>query len=630
MELKDANGVATGQWAVAYVGANAGDIVPLLGVFNSDGTRPAGITGDTVVSSRPGDAGYVTTSPMEITTHMAASNGRLAVVWSANSQISGGERDLFMRVFSNDLKTSVAEFRVNASVINDQVAPKVAALADGSFLVTWAGEHAADGQDGDNYYDVYMQRFTADASGNWSPASAADQLVTNLFDKRMSAVYNYSDSDASSRDVAQQLDVVGLAGGGWVVTYLDRGKSDTNVDRNVLGNIYDAAGNLVRGNIQLATAYSGTQEYYPTLSPLANGGFAASWTSDNKLMGDASGTGTYLRYFDETGNVIGLDEFQAGRAAIAVEPQLLVGGSTEANQANANAAAADPTFVPGVDGLLSQGDETNLWKAEVTILELRPNDVLTVDTAVASNAGITATWDATAGTMLLVFSAATTIDGIEATLRTVKYSGGASATAGERTIEFVLTDNYGATSTLQSVIDVESPALTRIGTAGNDNLVGANGNDGLIGYGGIDTLSGGDGDDRLYVSDPAVRGQYDGGQGTDTLVLAFSSAQTLNLSALNGHAHGIERLNLGNNTFTANNIKLRIDDVASITSILDTGVSRLLVQGDTADSVDVAHTLGFKTDIGKVASFDGVDYVIYASPTTNIQLWLQQGIQVTV
>jgi Ca2+-binding RTX toxin-like protein len=54
----------------------------------------------------------------------------------------------------------------------------------------------------------------------------------------------------------------------------------------------------------------------------------------------------------------------------------------------------------------------------------------------------------------------------------------------------------------------------------NDNLTGAGGNDRLYGGGGVDVLSGGDGDD-VIILDGAIGfgGTFDGGAGTDTLLL---------------------------------------------------------------------------------------------------------------
>ena len=269
---------------------------------------------------------------------MASSNGRFAVVWSdawGDSANSGGDQSLdavYMQIFSNDGTKLGSEIQVNIETTNNQSAPKIAALSDGSFLVTWVDNHLSA-----TTYDVYMQRFAADGSR----LSSADQLVTGGFTTGNQGVYGTANAER-----AQQHDVIALAGGGWVVSFVDNSTGTGIGTRNVLANIYDAAGNLMSSNLQLAGVFSGTDEYYPSLAPLANGGFVASWTSTNLVMGDTSGTGTYMRYFDESGNVRSLSEFEAGGTPVAIEPGMLVGGSTNADAYNQalGSAVADQVY----------------------------------------------------------------------------------------------------------------------------------------------------------------------------------------------------------------------------------------------------------------------------------------------
>jgi len=618
VELKDATGASTGQWVMLYIGRAGTRMQPQLGIFKANGDD-ALLDPDVVVSSHGATSatgqGLISTGAWESTAHMASSNGRFAVVWSdawGDSANSGGDQSLdavYMRIFSNDGKPLGLDFKVNIETTNNQSAPKIAALSDGSFLVTWVDSHVSA-----TTYDVYMQRFAADGTR----LSSADQLVTGGFTSGNQGVYGTLNAER-----AQQHDVVALVGGGWVVSYVD----NSTGTRNVLANIYDAAGNLMTSKLQLASVFSGTEEYYPTLAALSNGGFVASWTSTNKVLGDTSGTGAYMRYFDESGNVRSFSEFEAGGSAIVIEPGMLVGGSTNADAYNLDRKAADPTFDIPTDGMSANYDApSTLWKAEVNILNYQQGDVLGWDAAKAAAAGITATYDG-AGHLVMLFGAATTINGIEALLRSVTYSGGATPVAGDRAIEFALIDKAGSTTTQESGITVESPALGLTGTAGNDVLTGANGNDGIFAMGGIDTVSAGNGDDRIYVSNPALSGQYQGGQGFDTLVLDFTGTQSVNLSALVGHAYGIERLDLGNTSFAANSTSLRIDNLSNVTSIVDAGVTHLLVQGSSTDSVTLANSLNL-TKVA-VTSQDYVYFDIYQAAGNDIQLWLQQGMAVT-
>jgi hypothetical protein len=614
VELKDAAGASTGQWVMLYIGKTAtAPMQPQFGIFKANGDD-ALLTPDVVVSDHglTASQGLLTTGAQESTAHMAAGKGRFAVVWS-DSVHAGADQSgevAYLRIFSNDGTKLGTEIQVNVQTANNQSAPKVAALADGSFLVTWVSNHAVS-----TAYDVYMQRFAADGTR----LSSDDQLVTGGFTSGNQGIYG----TATTAEHAQQHDVVALAGGGWVVSYVD----NSTGTRNVMANIYDAAGNLLTSKVQLASVFSGTEEYYPTLTALSNGGFVASWTSTNTVSGDISGTGTYVRYFDESGNVHSFGEFEPGGSPIAIEPNMLVGGSANADAYNLARKSADPTFDIPTDGMSANVDSpSTLWKAEVNILNYQQGDLLGWDSVVAAGAGITASYDG-AGHLVMLFNAATTINGIEALLRTVTYSGGATPAAGDRDIQFALVDKAGATTTQVSGITVESPALGLTGTAGDDVLTGENGSDGIVAMGGIDIVHGGNGDDRIYVSNTALTGQYYGDQGTDTLVLNFTGTQSVNLSALSGHAHGIERIDLGNTSFVTNSTSLRIDDLSNITSIVDSGVSRLMVQGSTTDSVTLATSL----NLAKVAvtSQDHVYFDIYQAAGNDVQLWLQQGMAVS-
>jgi hypothetical protein len=245
----------------------------------------------------------------------------------------------------------------------------------------------------------------------------------------------------------------------------------------------------------------------------------------------------------------------------------------------------------------------------------------------ASGAGIKVTYDG-AGHLVMEFGAATTLNGIESVMRTVTYSGGAVPAAGDRAIEFALIDKAGAITTQESGITVESPALSVNGTTtGSEVLTGGNGNDGLVTHGGVHTVHGGNGDDHIYESNTALSGQYYGDSGFDTLVLDFSGNQNVNLGALVGLAHGIERIDLGNTSFKTNSTNLQIDDLASVAAITDAGVHRLLVQGGTGDSISLARSL----QLAKVAasSQDHVNFDIYQAAGSDVQLWLQHGLAVS-
>ena len=124
--------------------------------------------------------------------------------------------------------------------------------------------------------------------------------------------------------------------------------------------------------------------------------------------------------------------------------------------------------------------------------------------------------------------------------------------------------------------------VTTTGTAAAEMLIGGSSDDVLTGGGGADVFHAGAGDDRLIVSDLSFR-LADGGNGTDTLVLA-DAGLSLNLvdPLVAAKLEGIERIDL---TGTGNDV--RISQIAVLGGIGEVvgGKHILTVLGDGNDTV---------------------------------------------
>ena len=88
----------------------------------------------------------------------------------------------------------------------------------------------------------------------------------------------------------------------------------------------------------------------------------------------------------------------------------------------------------------------------------------------------------------------------------------------------------------------------------------------------------------------------------------------------------IERIELGNNGFTANASFLQIDSFADVSSVLDAGATRLTIQGSANDAVLLKDSLHFNKVGAAEENFAHFD--IYQAAGSDIQLWLQQGLSV--
>jgi len=110
-------------------------------------------------------------------------------------------------------------------------------------------------------------------------------------------------------------------------------------------------------------------------------------------------------------------------------------------------------------------------------------------------------------------------------------------------------------------IDPTENADVILGGTGNDSILGLGGNDTIQSGGGRDTINGGDGDDVIIINAPPAGGSsYDGGAGTDTLVLKTAASVDI---------PGVGPLILTQTTSTTNFEKLKFDtDVGSLNRAL--------------------------------------------------------------
>ncbi|MBL8396715.1 MAG: hypothetical protein JNL84_01030, partial [Candidatus Accumulibacter sp.] len=164
------------------------------------------------------------------------------------------------------------EQQLNTYKTNNQQAPQVAVLTDGTYVVIWNSE----GQDGSST-GVYGQRYTH------SGVPVGPEFRINTV----------TDSTQGNARVAA------TGNGGFVVTWEDSSGIDGS-GQGIIAQRYDANGLTVGANFVVNTTTNSTQN-----SPATAGygsGFAVVWSS----FGNAGGNGydIYLRRFDNAGNQV--------------------------------------------------------------------------------------------------------------------------------------------------------------------------------------------------------------------------------------------------------------------------------------------------------------------------------------
>ncbi|MET3595343.1 VCBS repeat-containing protein, partial [Mesorhizobium shonense] len=179
--------------------------------------------------------------------------GGFVVTWRSVGQDGSGE-GVYGQRYGADGAPLGGEFRVNTYTAGDQVAPTVAALASGGFVVTWM----SNGQDGSGW-GVFGQRYDADGS-------SGGEFRVNT----------YTAGDQQSPSVAA------LADGGFVVTWISYGQDGSSW--GLYGQRYDASGTAVGQEFQLNETTAGNQVSFGghsiPLAVLSDGRLVQTWYGD--------------------------------------------------------------------------------------------------------------------------------------------------------------------------------------------------------------------------------------------------------------------------------------------------------------------------------------------------------------
>lgn len=281
-------------------------------------------------------------------------DGSFIVTWSSNQS---GTSDIYAQHVDANGKTIGNEFRVNTYLIDNQSASTVAALNDGSYIVTWN----SNGQDGD-LGGVYQRHYSADdkpianetlvnsttinnqsnlyltyldtggfvatwqsydiGNSNWdiygqryapNGLAVGSEFIINSYNNY---VYNdghnytqYAYSNQSNSSVSY------LNGGGFIVTWQSQYQENhyyTNYyyngytnDYGIYAQRYDINGIEVGNEFHINT-YTGDDQLSPSITTLIDGSFVITWQSNNQ---DGDGAGIYGQHFNADGTVIG-NEFK--------------------------------------------------------------------------------------------------------------------------------------------------------------------------------------------------------------------------------------------------------------------------------------------------------------------------------
>ncbi|MFI0847511.1 hypothetical protein [Mesorhizobium sp. IMUNJ 23232] len=259
----------------------------------------------------------------------ALANGTFVVVWEDESDPLGNASVRVQHFDATGAKIG-SDFIVNTNELSDARNPTVTALSNGGYVVAWDHPSADDGGDGSGS-SVKAQIFNA--AGNkvgiefllneQSALEQSDVSISALADGGFVASWSTDsgggdidvhgrvfNADGSERANEFAIDgslgfegtssTVGLVGGGFVTVWEDAGNGgDGETDgsnSHIRGQMFDANGAEV-GDEFVVNKTTLDRQFAPTVTALANGGFAVAWTH----VFDADDTDVRLRIFSATG-----------------------------------------------------------------------------------------------------------------------------------------------------------------------------------------------------------------------------------------------------------------------------------------------------------------------------------------
>ena len=194
----------------------------------------------------------------------ALANGTFVVTWWSSQDVSG--TGVYGQRFSAIGNPLGGEFPVHTYTPGNQDDPAIAMLTGGGFVVVWA----SDGQDGSSL-GIYGQRFRA----NGTPIG--DEFPVN----------------ATTEGIQKSPSVAGLADGGFVVTW----SSDDGAQYGIFGQRFRANGQPRGSEFPVNTTTLDDQER-SSVTGLADGTFVVVWESEAQ---DGSSWGVYGRRFRTNG-----------------------------------------------------------------------------------------------------------------------------------------------------------------------------------------------------------------------------------------------------------------------------------------------------------------------------------------
>lgn len=288
------NTFTTGPQATADVAAAADG--GFVAVWRSTGSAGGDTSGTSIQGARFDEDGEPVGTECQVNTYTtnnqygpavaAEADGGFVVVWESlgSPGTDTSEWSIQGRRYAADGSPLAAQFQVNTYTTGSQAVPDVAALADGGFVVVWAGGGAPGVT-----WTVQGRRYAADGS----PLGAPFQIST------------WGSSHQSRPAVAGGPD-----GGFVVVWHSVSGSPGGDLSGySIQGRRYAADGAPDGPQFQV-NSYTTNHQREQAVEVLADGRFVVAWSSNGAAGGDTSGYSVQGQRF--AASVLFADGFETG------------------------------------------------------------------------------------------------------------------------------------------------------------------------------------------------------------------------------------------------------------------------------------------------------------------------------
>ena len=482
-----------------------------------------------------------TADSQQTPTMTALADGGFVVTWQSNLQ-DGSGYGIYGQRYNNAGVAVGSEFRVNTTTADAQTKPTIAGLVDGGFVVTWQSQSQSQSQfQSFQVSGIWGQRYNnaGVAVGSefyrTSLAYNAEPRIAALADGGFVMAWFGVDADSDSYGVtgqrynnsgqaastflintytlSQQMRpaITGLSDGGFVVTW-QSATQDTISDTNgVYGQRYSDSGAKIGNEFRINTTTQNAQDT-PAITGLSDGGFVATWQS-----ADDSGYGIWGQRYNSSGAVVG-DEFRVNATTFNAQVSPVItalsdGGFVVAWQSFGQDGVGDGIFV--------QRFNANGQPISHTIVGFNQADTfdLVSSTGVVLLAGGAGNDLYKVGALEMVSEL--TNEGIDTVETSVSY--GLSINVEDLILTGVgVIDGYG--NSLNNIITGNTANNILDGGSGDDTVSGGDGDDNIRGGFGNDVLSGGTGTDIL-IGGSAGNDLLQGGTGSDTYIFGTAFGQ---------------------------------------------------------------------------------------------------------